>query len=182
MTEELKIFDKPDGNLKQSLVLSQKITKIDMQLNKHILAEHEKKLEARITLPEFKHPFAVFTETDTMLLWANTQSDLRMWVKSFTSLMQATDSTLIENFQIQKTKKNKLVVGLYECLKISEDLVHAQSDYFGKRSRTIMPGSRAEAGKTYKKEQEADSQQAALNNVIQMNQDKSPMNLVNIKK
>lgn len=62
------------------------------------MAEHEKKLEARINLPEFKHPFAVFTESETMLLWANTQSDLRMWVKSFTSLMQATDSTLIENF------------------------------------------------------------------------------------
>lgn len=30
MTEELKIFDKPDGSLKQSLVLSQCITKIDM--------------------------------------------------------------------------------------------------------------------------------------------------------
>lgn len=62
MSEELKIFDKPDGTLKQTLNLSQCITKIDMQLNKHILAEHEKKLgETRVTLPEFKHPFAVFT-------------------------------------------------------------------------------------------------------------------------
>ena len=156
MTEELKIFDKPDGSLKQTLNLSQSITKIDMQLNKHILAEHEKKLEARINLPEFNHPFAVFSESETMLLWANTQSDLRMWVKSFTALMQATDSTVIENFKIVKTKKNKLVVGLYECLKISQDLVPTSEMFFGKRSRTIMPGTRAEAGKVYNRRPEGE--------------------------
>lgn len=128
-----------------------------------------------------------------MLLWANTQSDLRMWVKSFTVLMQATDSTLVENFQIQKTKKNKLVVGLYECLKISDDLVPSSEMYFGKRSRTIMPGSRMEAGKLYQRreggdeaddsqqvQQQFESQQEALKKVA-LNEDKSPLNLSNMK-
>ena len=62
MTEELKIFDKPDGSVKHMINLSQCVTKIDMQLNKHILAEHEKKLGADVNLPDFNHPFAVFTE------------------------------------------------------------------------------------------------------------------------
>ena len=116
-----------------------------------------------------------------MLLWANTQSDLRMWVKSFTNLMLATDSTVIENFKVQKTKKNKLVVGLYECLKVSEDLVDPKLNIFNKRAQTIIPGSRTKA----KKALAGESQEATLKSVLtpgeKMNADRSPMNLGNMK-
>ena len=75
MTEELKIFNEPGGRMKSTIDLSQRIVKVDDQLQNFIRSESEKKLGTKVFVPEFTYPFALFTETESMLLWAQTVTD-----------------------------------------------------------------------------------------------------------
>ena len=75
MTEDLKIFDKPDGSLKHTLNLSKKVVKIDTKLNTQITSDIKRRIGASINLPPFNYPFAIFTEKDCLLLWAQTRNE-----------------------------------------------------------------------------------------------------------
>ena len=134
MTEELKVFNKPDGNLKSTVFLGKKIMQIDTELNRSLRIEDKRKMGSIITLPEFNYPFIVNTDTETMLLWAETNHDRSLWVNSLTALMQSTKMENLASFVLNKTKKNKFVVELMECLK---EGYHAQkTTNRAKRSKT----------------------------------------------
>ena len=73
-------------------------------------------LKETIELPAFQHPFAVWTDKECMLLWAETNYDKGMWVNALNALMQSTGDaadqalwldTEIASNSIPKTKKNK---------------------------------------------------------------------------
>ena len=82
-----------------------------------------------------------------MLLWAQTVNDRSMWVDTLKSMMATTDENSIKNFVVKKDKKNKMVIGIYECLKevLSEpedDLARAKRAQENKRSKTTVPMNR----------------------------------------
>ena len=101
MTEELKIFDKPDGNLKGSLKLSQRVFKVDCALRQEITPADIKKLGSTITLPCYKYPFAIFTDKECMLLWAADEKDRDRWVEGFETIK---NKTAAKQWSINKTK------------------------------------------------------------------------------
>ena len=62
-------------------------------------------------------------------------------------MMETTNENLIQNFKIRKDKKNKMVIGIYECLKEDyggeeDDLAMAKRDQANKRSKTTGPFNR----------------------------------------
>ena len=147
MTEELKIFNEPGGRIKSTIDLSKRIVKVDDELQNFIRSESERKLGTKVMLPEFTHPFALFTETESMLLWAQNVTDRSMWVDTFKSMMETTDENTIKNFKIRKDKKNKMVIGVYEILKEDQggeedDLAKAKRAQANKRSKTTAPVNR----------------------------------------
>ena len=65
MMEELKIFDKPNGTLKEEIFLSHLITKVDSNLNGTVSNEDLKMLGMPVAHPDlFDKPIAVFTRTN----------------------------------------------------------------------------------------------------------------------
>ena len=70
----------------------------------------------------FTYPFAVFTLTEAMVLWAETQEDRDKWVKAFESCLLSTDQSIIDSFAVTKTKKNQFVVGVYDCLRTPDSV------------------------------------------------------------
>ena len=71
MTEELKIFNEPGGRIKSTIDLSKRIVKVDDKMQNFLRSsEAERRLGTKVFLPEFTYPFALFTETESMLLWA----------------------------------------------------------------------------------------------------------------
>ena len=82
-----------------------------------------------------------------MLLWAQNVTDRSMWVDTLKSMMETTDENAIKNFKIKKDKKNKMVIGIYECLKEDkggeeDDLEKAKREQANKRSKTTGPINR----------------------------------------
>ena len=100
--------------------------------------EDKQKFGTNITLPDFTHPFTIQTDKECMLLWAETNYDKGMWVNALTALMQSTDQELVNNYIMPaKTKRNKFVLELRECLK---DGFGGESDMSKvKRSKTTGP-------------------------------------------
>ena len=148
MTEELKIFNEPGGRIKSTIDLSKRIVKVDDKMQNFLRSsEAERRLGTKVFLPEFTYPFALFTETESMLLWAQNANDRTMWVDTFKSMMDTTDENTVKNFKIRKDKKNKMVIGVYECLKEEQggeedDLAKAKREQANKRSKTTGPVNR----------------------------------------
>lgn len=119
MTGELAVYEKFDAKKpKHTVELKGVIMKVDCEMRSdlnHINAEVE--LGKKVTLPPFKLPFAVFTDEDQMVLWADTEFDRQKWTQAFASLMEETNKREIEKFELVKTKQNKFVISLYQCLK-----------------------------------------------------------------
>ena len=141
MTEELKVFNKPDGTLKSNVFLGRKIMQIDTELNRSLRIEDKRKMGSIVILPEFNYPFVVNTDSETMLLWAETNHDRSLWVNALTALMQSTELENLSSFAINKTKKNKFVVELMECLKEGYHDQKQQTNTRAKRSRTTAARS-----------------------------------------
>ena len=70
----------------------------------------------------YTYPFAVFTLTETMVLWAESQEDREKWVKAFESCLLSTDQSIIDGYTVTKTKKNQFVVGIYDCLRVPDSI------------------------------------------------------------
>ena len=138
MTEELKIFNKPDGKLKTTIFLGKSIISVSSNLNRKLRLEDRRKLGSDITLPEFNYPFAICTaQHEIMVLWAESNYERGMWVNALTALMQSNDPDLIDDFAMKKTKKNKFVYELLDCLK--EGFEEQKTDSKARRSRTTAP-------------------------------------------
>jgi len=92
MIEELKIFDKPGGSLKEEISLSHKITKVDSNLSRTVSREDLKMLGTHVAHPDlFDYPIAVFTKTDCMLLWCRTIQDQKVWTEAFERLQMRSE-------------------------------------------------------------------------------------------
>ena len=81
MTEELKIFNKPDGSLKSTIFLGRRIMQVDTELSR---------TATDVSLPVFNYPFILNTDEECMLLWAETNYDRGMWVNALNAIMQST--------------------------------------------------------------------------------------------
>ena len=66
-----------------------------------------------VKLPPFLCPFAVFTDTEIMLLWASNTQQRDMWVDAFNTLMLGTDPKAVEKFKPVKTRRNAFVYGFF---------------------------------------------------------------------
>ena len=88
---ELKVFAKANGSVKQTIDLNKRIVKVVGDLRRNITAEDSTKLGVGTRTPMFTYPFAVFTLTESLLLWAQTQDDREKWVRAFESCLLSTD-------------------------------------------------------------------------------------------
>ena len=105
-----------------------------------------------VKLPPYLCPFAVFTESEMMILWAANASQRDMWVQGFNSLMLSTPQADIVKFKPVKTRKNAFVFNFYQLLSSgvgkgkNKRLVPRGScptEVGQKRARTLVPTSRA---------------------------------------
>ena len=126
--------------------------KVDMELRDYVCNYDTQKLGCAIVLPAYSHPFTIFTDKEVMLLWAKTENEREMWVHAFKSLLLTSDQGKVESFRVKLTSKNKMVVGLYHCLKQidSDELAAMRSagrrelDNPKQRSKTTVPKARGQ--------------------------------------
>jgi hypothetical protein len=92
MTEDLKIFDKPDGTLKHEIDLSGNVIMIDIKLNFKNISKKSKQLGTVVALPFlFNYPIAIFTKTEVMILWCRNNQEQATWSQGFEQLMKRTE-------------------------------------------------------------------------------------------
>ena len=118
-------------------------------------------------MPVYKFPLAVFTTSQTMLLWFHTQQEQFHWKNAFSLIMQRTDKKLVDNFSPPCDPK-KVVLAIYEQLKkaskssFRSDLekvtrrVHSTATA-SRRNNDKIGGDQIEAHPVLRKEQDDDS-------------------------
>ena len=129
MTEELKVFEKPDGSLKQTYQLKDKLKRVDAKLSmKKIVENQQIEVEGeRFALPAQRIPFAISLEQELMVLWASNEFQRMHWTQAFSSLIKHESANQVQKFQVAKTKKNKFVVAIYnKLMEPVHDVLHFQ--------------------------------------------------------
>ena len=88
MTEELKVFEKPDGSLKQTFNLKGYIKTVDDSLTVKALKDDVVIIDnTHLEIPTLRFPFMVCINDEIMVLWAKTQTEKLKWTSAFSSIM-----------------------------------------------------------------------------------------------
>ena len=88
MTEELKVFEKPEGTLKQTFNLKGYIKIVDDSLSVKALTKDAVIIDnIHFDIPTHRFPFMVCINEEIMVLWAKTQNEKLKWTSAFSSMM-----------------------------------------------------------------------------------------------
>lgn len=118
-TGTLVVKDKPDGKVDHSDKLTEKLLKVDTDLNTFLkpdYAQHFKDNVKKLQLPKDNPlPFALYMNKKLHILWAATDADYDLWTENLINYQKLPQESPVPS--IDQNRSNRFVTSMLAALK-----------------------------------------------------------------